>query len=167
MCSLVIWISSLDICPFRSFTYILIRLFVFSLLSYNRSLNRCFRVSFQFHLFSYIFFGVIFLVPCLGNIILSSYHNLVWINISSFQQYTKPLLNVALFPLLSYYDTNDVQVHVESSSTRLLLSAKLLQLCPTLCYPMDCSPPGSSVHGGILQARILDQVAMPSSRGSS
>ena len=32
--------------------------------------------------------------------------------------------------------------------------------------PMDCSPPGSSVHG-ILQARILQWVAMPSSRGSS
>ena len=36
----------------------------------------------------------------------------------------------------------------------------------TLCDPMDCSPPGSSVHG-ILQARILECVAMPSSRGSS
>ena len=35
-----------------------------------------------------------------------------------------------------------------------------------LCNPMDCSPPGSSVHG-ILQARILEWVAMPSSRGSS
>ena len=34
------------------------------------------------------------------------------------------------------------------------------------CDPMDCSQPGSSVHG-ILQARILDWVAMPSSRGSS
>ena len=33
--------------------------------------------------------------------------------------------------------------------------AKLLQLCLTLCDPMDCSPPGSSVHG-ILQARILE-----------
>ena len=44
--------------------------------------------------------------------------------------------------------------------------AKLLQLCPTLCYPMDCSPPGSSVHG-ILQARILEWVAMTSFRGSS
>ena len=33
--------------------------------------------------------------------------------------------------------------------------------------PIDCSPPGSSVHGGILQARILEWVAMPSSRGSS
>ena len=46
------------------------------------------------------------------------------------------------------------------------MCAKLLQLCPTLDDPMDCSPPGSSVHG-ILQARILEWVAMPSSRGSS
>ena len=41
-----------------------------------------------------------------------------------------------------------------------------LQLCPTLCDPRDCSSPGSSVHG-ILQARILEWVAMPSFRGSS
>ena len=44
--------------------------------------------------------------------------------------------------------------------------AKSLQSCPTFYDPMDCSPPGSSVHG-ILQARILEWVAMPSSRGSS
>ena len=40
------------------------------------------------------------------------------------------------------------------------------QPCPTLCDPMDCSPPGSSVHG-ILQARILEWVAISFSRGSS
>ena len=40
------------------------------------------------------------------------------------------------------------------------------QLCPTLCNPMDCSPPGSFVHG-ILQARILEWVAISCSRGSS
>ena len=39
------------------------------------------------------------------------------------------------------------------------------QSCPTLCGSLDCSPPGSSLHG-ILQARILEWVAMPSSRGS-
>ena len=44
--------------------------------------------------------------------------------------------------------------------------AKSLQLCPTLCDPMDFNPLGSSVHG-IHQARILEWVAMPSSRGSS
>ena len=40
------------------------------------------------------------------------------------------------------------------------------QSCPTLSDPVDCSPPGSSVHG-ILRAGILEWVAMPSSRGSS
>ena len=48
----------------------------------------------------------------------------------------------------------------------LCVHAKLLQSSLTLFDPMDCSPPGSSVHG-ILQARILEWVAMPSSRGSS
>ena len=44
--------------------------------------------------------------------------------------------------------------------------AKSLQSCLTLCDPMDCSPPDSSVHR-ILQARILEWVAKHSSRGSS
>ena len=44
--------------------------------------------------------------------------------------------------------------------------AQLLQSCPILCDPVDCSLPGSSVHG-ILQTRILEGVAMPSSRRSS
>ena len=43
---------------------------------------------------------------------------------------------------------------------------KVAQSCPTFCDPMDHSPPGFSVHG-ILQARILEWVAMPFSRGSS
>ena len=41
---------------------------------------------------------------------------------------------------------------------------KVTQLCPTLCDPMDCSLPGCFVHG-ILQARILEQVAFPFSKG--
>ena len=40
------------------------------------------------------------------------------------------------------------------------------QLCPALCDPMDCSPPGSSVYG-ISQARMLEWVVIPFSRGSS
>ena len=40
------------------------------------------------------------------------------------------------------------------------------QSCPTPCEPVDCSPPGSSVHR-ILQARILEWVAFPFSKGSS
>ena len=46
------------------------------------------------------------------------------------------------------------------------MCAKLLQSCPTLCDPMDCNLPGPSVQR-ILQARILEWTAMPSSRGSS
>ena len=45
------------------------------------------------------------------------------------------------------------------------LCAKSLQLCLTLCDPLDCRPPGSSVHR-ILQARILEWVVKPFSRVS-
>ena len=60
-------------------------------------------------------------------------------------------------------------IHLFNSQTKnlgevelslLCVCAKLLHLCPTLCDPMDCSPPGSSVHG-ILQAGILEWIAMP------
>ena len=44
--------------------------------------------------------------------------------------------------------------HTESES-------EVAQSCPTLCDPMDCSPPGSSLHG-ILQAKVLEWVAFPS-----
>ena len=44
----------------------------------------------------------------------------------------------------------------------IVAAAKSLQSCPTLCDPMDCSPPGSPVHG-ILQARTMEWVAISSS----
>ena len=47
-----------------------------------------------------------------------------------------------------------------------IVCTKSLQSHLSLCNPMDCSPQGSSVHE-ILQARILEWVPMPSSRGSS
>ena len=53
-----------------------------------------------------------------------------------------------------------------NSTPLLCVCAQSFQSCLTLCNPMDCNPAGSSVHG-ILQARILEWVAMPSSRGSS
>ena len=69
----------------------------------------------------------------------------------------------------------DLAQHIGVNQTLLTLKRKLetscavcvcvcvAQLCPTLCYSVDCSPPDSSVHG-ILQARILEQVAVPFSR---
>ena len=44
--------------------------------------------------------------------------------------------------------------------------SEVAQSCPTLCDPMDCSIPDSSVHG-IFQARVLEWIAISFSRGSS
>ena len=47
----------------------------------------------------------------------------------------------------------------ERSAAAAAAAAKSLQSCPTLCDPVDGSPPGSCVHG-ILQARVLEWVAI-------
>ena len=54
---------------------------------------------------------------------------------------------------------NDVRAGWAFTQWPVTAAAKSLHLCPTLCDPVDCSPPGSSVHG-ILQARILEWVAI-------
>ena len=54
---------------------------------------------------------------------------------------------------------------MNKSRQTLKVNMLVAQSCLILCNPMDCSPPGSSVHG-ILQARILEWVAMPFSRQS-
>ena len=54
-----------------------------------------------------------------------------------------------------YLDTCHFTHHKHATAT----AAKLLQSCPTLCDPMDCSPPGSPIPG-ILQARTLEWVAI-------
>ena len=60
-----------------------------------------------------------------------------------------------------------MEISIGSFKTKIIIivtrCVKSLQLCPTLCNPMDCSPPGSSVHG-ILQERILEWVSISSSK---
>ena len=58
--------------------------------------------------------------------------------------------------------------HMPQLRPDMVFKVKVLvtQLYLTLCDPMDCNPPGSSVHG-IPQARILEWVAIAFSRGSS
>ena len=65
--------------------------------------------------------------------------------------------------MVSSQDSRCLQLRAEVKREVKVLVA---QSCPILCNPMDCSPPGFSVHG-ILQARILEWVAIPFSRGSS
>ena len=57
-------------------------------------------------------------------------------------------------------------MYICSSKYKCESESEVTQSCPTLCDPMDCSLPGSSIHG-ILQARILKWVAIPFSRESS
>ena len=55
--------------------------------------------------------------------------------------------------------------HTHTHTSLTYQFSSVAQSCPTLCDPMECRPPGSSIQG-IFQARILERVAMPSSRGS-
>ena len=55
---------------------------------------------------------------------------------------------------------------IGSSEKSVKVKVLVAQWCPTLCNPVDCSLPGSSVHG-ILQAGIPEWIAIPFSRGSS
>ena len=60
-----------------------------------------------------------------------------------------------LYPILT-----NVKSHHSGNHPSYLMLMLVAQLCLTLCDPMDCSSPSSSVHG-ILQARILELVAIP------
>ena len=64
---------------------------------------------------------------------------------------------------LTRVKSKDTNTHSVLHRSHLCL---VTQSCPTLCDPMDYSPPGSSVHG-ISQARILEWVAISISKGSS
>ena len=79
-------------------------------------------------------------------------------NITVIQVYA-PTSNVEEAEVEQFYE--DLQDLLELTPPKDVLfivgaaAAKSLQLCPTLCNPMDCSPPGSSVRG-ILHARVME-----------
>ena len=72
------------------------------------------------------------------------------------------LLQIKLFPPPAACGKQYHRCLYKISKVKVLVT----QCCLTFCDPMDCSPPGSSIHG-IPQARILEWVAVPFSRGSS
>ena len=89
-------------------------------------------------------FLLFFKIPHISNIIYLSFSawliSLVWWSLDPFIFFQK-----ALFHSLFFYLSNAL--------------CFIAQSCPTLCEPIDCSPPGSSVHG-ILQARTMEWAAM-------
>ena len=70
-------------------------------------------------------------------------------------------LHKGVLPCISAHST-----FTSAASNQNMNVCLIAQLCPTLCNPKDCSPPGSSVHGN-LQARILEWVAISFPRKSS
>ena len=87
---------------------------------------------------------------CLHGCGRNSYQKLIWT--------FKNLLEYSCFTLPCYFLQSESAAHIHY--------CLVTKPCPTLCDPMDCSLPGSSVHG-ISQARILEWVAISFSRGSS
>ena len=85
-----------------------------------------------------------------SNLNYSVFYYLYFVNMNYLK---KRICSKVIYPILNYYSC-------------ACMHAKSFQLCLTLCNPLDHSPLGSSAHG-ILYARILEWVAMPSSRGSS
>ena len=69
------------------------------------------------------------------------------------------LVHVTIMEMLAYH--TDTYNHIYNS-----IESEVAQSCLTLCDPMDCNLPGSSVHG-TFQAGVLEWVAISSSRGSS
>ena len=77
--------------------------------------------------------------------------------LSSLGIYQRKAIKILLFP--TTYLCED-RIYLYKKKVKVLVA----QLCPTLCDPMDCSPPGSH---GILQTRILEWVVIPFSGESS
>ena len=71
----------------------------------------------------------------------------------------KKIINLILFARVTIWWCARVELSLESES-------EVAQSCPTLCDPVDCSLQGFSIHG-IIQAKILEWVAISFSRGSS
>ena len=86
------------------------------------------------------------IIECLQN----AKHSALWLSFEERSDYLVYDIQQASWPWITY-------LHIHQSEVVLYIHeyAKSLQSCPTLCNPMYCSPPGSSVQG-ILQARILE-----------
>ena len=99
---------------------------------------------------------------------LFTYH--IWFSLIPNQKYfwnlCIPVWNLYVYKHSLKKEQNEFFLPLVWNIINMCVLCLVAQSCPTLCDPTDCSPQGPSVHG-ILQARTLEWVAMPSSRGSS
>ena len=100
------------------------------------------------------------LAKCDAHLFLLTYLSGSWFLES---QSTGSLFNFSVSLLLKWDDRSTFVFKM--GKAHRVVKVLVAQSCLTFCYPMDCSPPGSSVHG-ILQAKILECIAIHFSRGS-
>ena len=101
------------------------------------------------------------------NFLIRFFNSMLFYFITPFYSQTTPLQ--ILFPTHAVHIDHNAQTYTVKEfnlTFYVCMRAMSLQSCPTLYDSVDCNPPGFSVCG-ILQARILEWVAMPSSGGSS
>ena len=101
---------------------------------------------------------------------LSSFHRSLLLLLSRFSRVrlcaTPPMAATRLpHPWDSPGGNTGVGCHFLLQCMKVKSEGEVAQSCPTLSVPMDCSPPGSSIHG-IFQARVLEWVPSPSPHGS-
>ena len=163
------WMSFFEKCLFSSSAYFLIRWFGFFLLL----LLNCISISYiimQYLTFScmlvfkikifwrcFIKRQILCYVTSYGlGILIPSFVDIVLFQLQTQYLWSEKIYVLSItfcqYCLLSCFLSILVEYESESES-------EVAQSCPTLCDPMDCSPPGSSVHG-IPQARILEWVAI-------
>ena len=104
-----------------------------------------------------------FLLLCPLKLVFINFHPSAWLpsSTSSASEGTTSLIQELTGILSPPYSLVSIPIRKKEKK-----ESEVAQLCPTLCNPMDCSLPGSSIHG-ILQARILEWVAISFSRRSS
>ena len=94
--------------------------------------------------------------------------------LSYIQEHQRPICKKRVINLIQIHNSNASIQKLKGKPLKSICFGRLppkwshevIQWCPTLCDPMDCSLPGASLHG-ILQARVLEWVAISFSRGSS
>ena len=94
-----------------------------------------------------------------------SYSSAIFFPLSNSSFLTWILLHASTIFYLSVSLVINTKLPPTSHHCKVKVKVQVTWSCPALCNPVDYGPPGSSVHG-LLQTRILEWAAMPSSRGS-
>ena len=92
--------------------------------------------------------------------------SIVWPKVNNREEHSSTHQQIIGLKIYIAWPCPSDKTKLPPQSVSLIMESKIFQLCPTLCNPVDCCLPRSSIHG-IFQARVLEWVANSFSRGSS